>query len=217
MKQVDGGTRFKFRPMRFVLALHSGKQWHGLTNGKLAAVWEWLCMRPDRQEIYNSLVGHGCINCSNPEIGFPWPYREMENRIAEALVDHVITGDIDQSVMITRPWHDRFFTATEDFLTRLRDPVLVKQWNRDHPGAVEVYGVYLQFSELRRKWEVTITYGYDGSAWHLYLCRRDTDFVGVKGTTFPVDASNQEFDELLHKWMVDNMVAGKHGRKGTDE
>jgi hypothetical protein len=205
---TGSGKKFKLYPLRFVLSLHSQRHFHGLTNGKLAALYQWLFAKGDTR-IFDSIYGSGVIGTRGEDlkVSLPFSAQDMEQRLARVLTDHIIDGRIDQSLIITQPWEDAFYPKLSDWCAKASEdnPTLVKQWNPCHSHARLLYGVSLHI--FAGKWAVWLNYGCEGSVWHIRLVRGVSFPDDYPPTVaFPHEATNAEFDELLVAWMKENVT-----------
>lgn len=219
MKDATDGVRFKLWPLRFVLGLHAWKYCdQSIYDGKLAAIFEWLhAMGKKHHGIYTSLYNTSAIGYSAYDVTITFPFREetVSAAVARALLEFVCDGRLEQSVTVTRRWDLGFFRKTSKWLNNNHDADLRlrKQWNSCHPGAREFYGLEAYLHEGR--WVFKLRYGYDGSHWYMHLRRGEPDpncHVSSNDIWFPAEATNEEFDVLLAKWLDENLRVTKRGK-----
>ncbi|MBI2424172.1 MAG: hypothetical protein HYV27_15180 [Candidatus Hydrogenedentes bacterium] len=203
---VKAGTRFKLRPLQFVLSMHSSLHWHGFSRGNMAAMWEWFVILGEKSNpVWSSLISNsGLTSVSCPGLGLPLNDRDIEAGLSRVLVDHIIDGTPGQSVMVNRSFSDPFFPETDHFFREAfkGSPLFRRSPNRYWKAAREIYSAQLIYS-LRRGWYLKIKYGFDGSSWDIALCRADAKDLGVwPHVCFPEGISNLEFDALLLAWLL---------------
>ncbi len=183
------GIQFEFWPMRFVLSLHS-RDWHGLSDGQLAAVWAHI------------LQTGGISKISFKKISLPFQRQEVEKAISQVLVDDFLTGDLEQKILIIRAWEVNFFPRINEFFTSaIRGDVSFRNPLNTCHEAARILGARMGLW-IDGRWYLEIKYEHPkGAGGGFNLIRGIDSRPWENRAGFQDDVTDKEFDSLLVKWL----------------